>query len=296
MNPEIVLTSQGTAVGVTLQRALTDPSVRITTFTAEELQGTAPVPSYKQADFQKLTAKDKRSILSMDPFLNGTIISGAGLDPARFRQVGMSIQLNGPDNPGDTIPGITLSASDTQTQGSISGWKSDLEVDFSYGPDFKAFGFDAQLKGGQSWEWEHENTTESTNGTGQSISGTLSTSTLQHHDIVDVYEDSALNSFAFVVEPTATVSPWIDGTVLDAAGRRCVRQRVVVTDSTGKSRLAVTNAQGVFRVWGMHGTLARMTVGAARVAPAMSRDAQGTFHTSVRLPNVIPTTTTNASR
>jgi hypothetical protein len=136
---------------------------------------------------------DFQNILRLNP-----LIFQSALDPARFRKVD-TLQIDGPDFPTDPIPFQGKKVNNEATTGDIVGWSTEIDVSFLVGTDFSFFGLlEAGIKVGGTFQWTYENTAEHTTGQNQEMEVILRTSTVGHHEVVDVYEDTAFGSFTFV--------------------------------------------------------------------------------------------------
>jgi hypothetical protein len=169
------------------------------------------------------------------------------LDANRFVKVD-TLQLDGPDKAGDPISGNGLQVSNESASGSIEGTTQKVTVTMMTG--FEFLGTGAKIGGG--WEWDYENTTESSTGQTQEIELVLRTSAVLYHDNIDVYMDSMFNSFAYVskvANPLAKREPDLSGTVKDRNGVPVFNALVEVTAPDGTKRRVFSNSRGVYRVF-----------------------------------------------
>jgi hypothetical protein len=246
MNPEVTIDrpSVGAPATVTLQVKPGQP-MRIVNLTAEELQDPSKIPANKKPLVAGLQPADLNKILSADPF-----VSGVPLDADRYIKVD-TLQLDGPDQPGDPISGNGLKVSNETESGSIEGSTHKVTATLLVGFDFLGTG--SKIGGG--FEWDYENTTEKIQeGHAQEIEVILRSSTVNYHDVVDVYMDTMFNSFAYVstvASPTARRAPDLSGTVKDRNGRPAFNSLVTVTAPDGTRRRVFTNARGIYRVFGL---------------------------------------------
>lgn len=103
---------------------------------------------------------------------------------------------------------------------------------------------------GTDLEWKSETTSENSQGTKQTAEVKLETGTVGYHAVVDVYEDTLLNSLVFVLVDTPSASQaMVTGTVRDKTGNPMVNELVTVTLSNGQRRRVFTNAHGIYRIF-----------------------------------------------
>jgi hypothetical protein len=120
-------------------------------------------------------------------------------DPNRFIKI-TSLQLDGPDNPGDNIPGQGTSVDDSHVNCQAETISQTIGADFggAVGVDF--FGQGEKATTVHSLSWKNTNSAGNCNGSSQTATVDLSTTTVGYHDVIDVYEDSLYHSFAYVSE------------------------------------------------------------------------------------------------
>ena len=170
------------------------------------------------------------------------------------------IQLDGPDNPGDPLPGFGYEVSDEAVKGQITGFVESTSTEILVG--FKSPIFDSGFKAGLVLDWDYENTTEMQSGTVQKAELTLRTTTLGYHDVINVYEDTLFGTFAFVsVGHFPPGTEVVSGTVTDAQDHPVSNQRVLVRMPDGITRTVFTNSRGIYRVFGGRVGTARVQIG-----------------------------------
>jgi hypothetical protein len=225
---------------------------------AEQFRAT--LPPWKRDAIAKITIADFAQIVQLHPY-------GASrtptLDPHRFQLV-ESLQLDGPDQPGDPIPGIAFEITNTEIQGSLSQTQASLTVSVTVTSGFNLFGV---VGGGGSiggnFEYDITNATQTTSAHAQQASVKLQTSTTGFHNVVDVYYDSLFRSFLYVADapPVPASNASIDGRLLDASGRPLVHQLVTVTMPNGARRRLGTDSRGNYRVFNVGAGRATVVAG-----------------------------------
>jgi hypothetical protein len=247
MNPEIHI--QGDSP-TSLHYSLEVPAgqtMNIVTVTAEELQNPSLMSDWRKQALAVLTDADRANILAMDPFLGGNGLWG---HPNRFVSLKQSIQIEGPDHPGDPIFAQSLELSSENTQGVTTGDSQTAEVEVTVGPSFSFFGlFEASLKVGGAWEWEYETTTESTTGTTQKAELKLESDSIGYYAVYDVYLDSTFNTFVFSPHVSKVPSPVLTGVATSATGQPLANQSITVHFADGSRRQVRTDAQGQYRLF-----------------------------------------------
>jgi hypothetical protein len=246
VNPVLVVTTNATTNQRIREEMKSAPEgVTVLDFTAEQMADKSKVTDARKLKaWNTMTPSDRSSILSTDPFL-----TNAALDPARFRKL-ETLQLLGPDNPGDLIPSRGLTVSYDASTDTISGRSNTVEGTALFGGDVNVFGLKADLKTGVTYSYTYEKMLTDTKGVQQEAELTLKTSTQGYRADVDVYMDSLFGTFAAVPTKTYTLNdqPAIKGTLLDRAGKPRTNELVTVPLPNGASRRVLTNGQGVYRV------------------------------------------------
>lgn len=225
-----------------------------------ELRDPSLIPEEKRARLGGLTPKDFSQILSLHPLL------GSGdPDPARFRKTAWTLPIEGPDHPGDTIQGYSVSVSDAQASGVISGATRELSVDLTVELGFNLFSvleFGADLT--QAWTWEYETSANLTAGETEAVEVRLESSTAGYYEIFDIYQDTMFKTFAFVsrTKKFPEEKALVAGTVMDSAWRPIAHVRVDVVGAKGELvRSTLTNAHGGYRIFGVADGPVRIMVG-----------------------------------
>src|SRR5262245_18341134 len=127
LNPEVQVIQRGNTI-TTIYTAASSQPVLVVPVSVRELRDPSNMPPYKKIQLAKLTDADRQSILSLDPRA-----AGRSLDPTRFVKINSSLQLDGPDAPGATIPGEGLAVSNEMVNTQISGLTVELSVSFLFG-------------------------------------------------------------------------------------------------------------------------------------------------------------------
>jgi hypothetical protein len=254
MNPQVDVTQTAVdSFSLSWHTRDGDQQMLVVPVNVEELLGRAPIPDFKRVQLAPLTERDRQSILAMDPFvpaLNFPLNAPpAHLDPKRFVRIDEK-QLDGPDNPGDPAVGTGEEVSDESATGMISGVVSSASTEVLFGGGFDLGPFENKLQAGFVFDYDYENTTEETQGTTQKFEVDLRSTTVGFHEVVDIFEDTASKSFAFVsVGRFPPGSEIVRGTVTDASGRPLASQRVIVHLPDGAQRTVFTDGRGVYRVF-----------------------------------------------
>lgn len=250
-NPELDLLQVGNGPVQTTLRGRGGASPSIIPINVNELSDQTLLPSWKQQLLTALTAADYKSMLGLDPLITGPVVLSApqSPDPARYDYV-TSLQLDGPDQPGDPITGSGISVTHESTSGSTSGYNTATTASITFQTGFNFFGLlAAGVQAGLTFEWDYQKTTQSKMGTSQTASVMLKTSTVGYHQVVFVYYDTLFNSFAFTYQGPMTETPAISGVAVTASGAPAANQPVVVSFADGTSRTVITNARGIYRIF-----------------------------------------------
>lgn len=254
-NAELDLTQVGTGPIQTTLTSRGGAAPIIVPVTVAELKNPSLLPAWKQSYLSALKPSDYASILTLDPLISRSRISVLGEpqpDPARFTKI-TSLQLDGPDRPGDPIPGFGIAVTNESTTGSVNGYNSATTVTATFMAGFSLFGvLTVGAQYNETFEWDYQKTTQSKRGTSQTATVTLKTGTVGYHDVVDVYYDTLFNSFAFAHAPTILTvgGGTLVGAALSPRGAPLPNRPITVTFADGQKRTVVTNAQGVYRVLG----------------------------------------------
>ena len=170
----------------------------------------ATLPAAKQSALRGILPGENRAgrnIAALDPF----IVMGATLDATRFQLVD-TLQISGPDQARDPIPGFALNVSNLTIRGSSSQVQNALSVQVVAQTGFSFFGLlSAGVQAGGTVEWDYTSGSQTTQTKTQQASVTLQTPTVGYNNVVAVYYDSLFKSFAYVPQsnvslPVATAS------------------------------------------------------------------------------------------
>ena len=276
--------SFGTAGGATM---------KVVQFTADELSHKETIPTDRLPDLANFTDADFAQILSADPWLS----PGYQPDPKRFIQV-TSLQLEGPDHPGDSIPGQGTSVDDSQVACTTNTISQTIGADFgvAVGPDLFGIGDKATMV--HSVSWKNTNSAGNCNGASQTATVDLSTTTVDYHDVIDIYEDTVYHSFAYVSETQGfglkVSSASVSGVVRNAAGKPVANQLIIVKFANGGTRRLFSNAQGNYRIFrappGPLTITSGNAVSTATFAPGHPIVKQLTVASGIGSPKQIPVT------
>ncbi len=232
--------SFGTAGGATMT---------VVQFTADELTHKESIPDYRSQYLKNFSDSDIAQILSADPWVASP---GYSPDPNRLIKI-TSLQLDGPDNPGDNIPGQGTSVDDGHVNCQAETISQTIGADFggAVGPTFFGQGEKATIV--NSLSWKNTNSAGNCNGSSQTATVDLSTTTVDYHDVIDVYEDSLYHSFAYVSETQGVglklASAGVTGIVENSAGKPVANQLITVKFADGSTRKLFSNAQGAYRIF-----------------------------------------------
>lgn len=224
--------------------------------TVAELRDQNLIPGDKKKKLAGLTPKDFQNILSLHP-----LIATKTIDPRRFRHIGRTLQLSGPDHPDDSSPVFGIELTDERAEGVISGTSKELTVGLTFEAGFNLFGVIAKV--GKTFEWAYETSSNVTTGKKEEATVKLLTDTLEYHDVFDVYQDTMFRTFAFVSKTgrLARGSEVISGAVTNLAHIPITNQRVDVIEANGRIHSTVTNAQGIYRIFAIPEGKLRIEVG-----------------------------------
>jgi hypothetical protein len=222
--------------------------MKIVWLTVAELRDPTKIAAFKRPDLANMKPSDYASILKLDVL--ATV--GAKPDPRRY-QLESSLQLEGPDQKDDTIPIKSREISNEVSDGGILGFVAETTASVTFGTKFSFFGLlEVGIWAGVVLEWDVESNTTSTTGTLQSAKATLITSTVEHHEVFDIYYDRIFHSFAFVSQngPVTSKSVALSG-VITKAGKPVANQPVTITLPDRLKRRVTTNARGKYRVFNL---------------------------------------------
>lgn len=126
-NPEIDITQVSpTAILQSIAPHGSD-QMTIVPVTARELKNPTLMPGWKSLALAALKDGDRASILSMDPFF-----ANAAPGSGRFVKID-TLQLDGPDNPGDPLTGDGLEVDSEQTMSNITGNEKTVSLSIEVG-------------------------------------------------------------------------------------------------------------------------------------------------------------------
>lgn len=232
----------------------------VVSFTADELMHKEPIPPEKSAKLKNLTDTDFAQILSADPFLS----PGYTPDPHRYTKV-MTLNLDGPDNPGDDLSGQGYNVDDSQLNCTTNTDSLTSQADFGGSGGVDVFGQGEKAIAVLSVFWKATSSFGRCNGTSQAAVIDLVSSTVGFHDKIDVWEDSIFHSFAYVSETQGVgfraESAGISGVVTNSAGTPLAKQLIVVKFADGSTQKLFSNAQGKYRIFNLHPGPVTLTVG-----------------------------------
>jgi hypothetical protein len=228
------------------------------------------MPAWKKALLANISPADISAILALDPF---AVYSGTPHpfdprdDPKRFAPVG-TLQVVGPDHPGDPLFGEGVDIAYDSSTGTIKGYGVKTEMDNLAGGKF-TYGVELGIKEGLVTEYQYENTTETIAGEQKSASVTLKTPTPCWHQTINVWYDAAFGSYAFTAQPNGPLDcadpPDAKGRLTNAAGLPMVDVPVTLHLSDGSVRPTFTNGDGIYKAWSLP---------AGAVTPAVPNGAQ----------------------
>ena len=251
VNPIINYTqeqSPGLPINISLGTA-GGADMKVVPFTADELMHKTAIPDYKLQYLQNFTDADFAQILSADPWAAAPNYQP---DASRFIKI-TSLQLDGPDNAGVNIPGEGSSVDDSQVACITNTISQTIGADFggAVGVDFFGQGEKATMV--HSVFWRNTNSAGNCNGSSQTATVDLSTTTVGYHDVIDVYEDSIYHSFAFVSETQGiglkVANADVAGIVKNGMGKPVANQPITIKFADGATRKVFSNAQGKYRIF-----------------------------------------------
>jgi hypothetical protein len=251
---------QSPGLPVNMSLASAPSASNVVPFNLNELTGQETMASWKLPYVKNISKAEYAQIASADPWVS----PGYQPDPNRYVKV-TSLQLDGPDNPGDAIPGQGVNVTDSDvncTTNSVS-WSLGANFGTSAGIDF--FGASEKVTVVESVTWKDTSSVGNCNGATQGATVDLATPTVGFHDVIDVYEDSIFHGFAYVSETQGAGLPASDanisGAIKDAGGVPLANQLVVVKFADGSTRELFSNAQGNYRIFKVPPGATRITSG-----------------------------------
>jgi hypothetical protein len=141
-NAELDMTQIGTGPVQTTLTSRGGAAPIIVPVTVAELKNPSLLPPWKQTYLAALTPADYASIVKLDPLLptsNITVFGEPQPDPTRFHKI-TSLQLDGPDRPGDPIPGFGIAVTNEHTDGTTDGYNTALTASIMFDTGFDLFG------------------------------------------------------------------------------------------------------------------------------------------------------------
>ena len=251
INPVINYTqeqSPGLPINISLGTA-GGADMTVVPFTADELTHKETIPDYKLKYLQNFTDADFSQVLSADPWVASPNYQ---LDPKQFIKI-TSLQLDGPDNPGDNIPGGGASVDDSQVGCITNTISQSIGSDFGGAVGVSFFGQGEKATMVHSVFWTNTNSAGNCSGSSQTATVDLSTTTVGYHDVIDVYEDSIYHSFSYVSETQGVglkvADADITGVVKNSAGQPVPNQLITIKFANGATRKVFSNAQGKYRIF-----------------------------------------------
>ena len=242
----------------------------IVPLTVAELNGSAQIPTDKKSLLAALNANDFKTILAMDPF-SATQSSSPNSSRWVFKQ---TLQVDGPDNPGDAIPGQGVAISGESSTTASNGWAFQVAGTATVDTGLNLLDIaKATASAGITFEWDYEKSVADANGIKQEVEVTLKTSTVGHHEAIDVYEDTAFKTLGFVSRsgPLQASAAALQGVVSDQSGKPIMNQPVTVTLSDGTKRTVFTNKDGIYRVFALPTGTLQVTAGNISRAASISQ-------------------------
>ena len=229
---------QSISLSVGIQGAGT--TMDIVALTGAELLNPALIPDFKKAHLKLLTQADFATIAGLHPLL-----VGAPIEQDRYRYLA-SFAVNGPDNPGDSVPGLGTELSDENAQGTITGNTKQLNVAVTLQAGFDILIAKGTLSVGLTFEWDYEKSRNVSTGTKEAATVVLRSETLRYHKMIAVYQDTMFKTLVFFEEPeiAGAAMSALAGTVMDSGNKPVFNSRVDVLLSSGKRYATFTNAQG----------------------------------------------------
>jgi hypothetical protein len=250
INPEIDYSQQqspGEPVNISFGTTGNVP-MTVVPFNLNELTGKETIPAYKLQQIPNMTPNDFAQIASADPWLS------PGYQPDRSRYIYIrTLQLDGPDNAGDAIPGQATSVDDSQVNCTTNATSQEIGADFGFSAGADFFGQGEHATVVASVSYKNTSSAGNCNGATQTATVGLATGTVGFHDVIDVFEDSIYHSFAYVSETSGAglqaLSADVSGEVLNAQGRPMPNQPIVVKFANGHTESLFSNAQGRYRIF-----------------------------------------------
>ena len=218
----------------------TGQDMNVIELNARELKNPSSISADKKTFLNKFKASDYAAILAKDPFL-----SASTPDPKRFYRID-TVEIWGPDAPGDDISGAGVHESSEISNGQIVETKETVQLAVLFGFTIENIG----IMGGTVGGWDSDNKSELTRGTSQDITFIPLSNSIGYYKKYDVLFDSIFNSFAFVAKPEAAGTPTITGTVRNKVGGPAKGQVVTIRDSGGWPTRVLTDDKGHYRYSG----------------------------------------------
>jgi hypothetical protein len=265
VNPQVSITQVGPEA-VTEQLGINGSSMQIVSVTAGELKDpTRITAAWKQQALAHITAQDRAQLLSLDP-----LASGAAIDKnARYIKID-TLQLDGPDNAGDPVTGQGLEVDSEQTVSAVHSTEDEVTLTVMFGGAV-SLGVVSKVMVGGDFAWTWKTTNENSSGTIQKYEVALKTAVVGFHSVVDLYEDTLMNSMVFAPRRDHIPLAFLTGLVKDAQGRPLANQVVNIADDQGATRRVVTNSHGIYRLYDAREGKAWVGVGAAEQEVMVAR-------------------------
>jgi len=212
------------------------------------------------------TNGDKKNLLAQDPFIASSTVNAStaypntatlntvdptAANPKRFSLL-REIQTQGPDVTSSGIPNSGIPVTATTNQCNTTTQNDTTTV--SVGGSYNFFGFGASA--GASFSTSFSNSNQACNGTSQSGTVTLQSTTVGDDRPIAVYFDATYATFAFVdrtpsplvTSITTRLGPNLTGRVTDSSGRPLTKQQINVTFSNGITRTLFSDSSGNYTV------------------------------------------------
>ena len=223
-----------------------------------------PAGTAKALADRGLGAADYAQILARDPFSDDSTI-----DANRFLRLPHSFPYIPPEHPGDPVPTMTYTLTNSTTASGTQKVETQYGVSVSVSAAFKVVLASLTLKADASLQWTNTSTSVGTTGASQSASVTIGGPSFGYQGPTNVlvYWDTIFSSFMFGF---TTDPPLISGVLIDRDGNP-VAHKLLRLDVVGNSLTTFTDTRGNYRFYGDaegHGTI---SVDTAKFAVVIGR-------------------------
>lgn len=213
------------------------------------------------------TIADRKNLLAQDPFISQSTINSVTANPTtaslgltdpteanpnRFTLL-QEMQVQGPNNAGAEIPfgGIPITSSSSQC---LKTTQTDLTT-VTIGTSYSFLGIVGASASG-SFTTSYASSNQACNGTSQSASLTLESSTPGTNRTIAIYFDTSFATFAFIdrtpsstlTSVTAALGPNITGRITDSSGSPLANQQINVTFANGVTRTLFSDSNGDYTI------------------------------------------------